>query len=62
MKSLIVLTVAALLIPSLALAQCPVPGTYTTSNGTLLAGRASEAWCGAATEQSTWGAIKNSIK
>jgi hypothetical protein len=34
------------LISMPVLAQCPNPGTYTTSNGTILPGRASEAWCG----------------
>ena len=29
-----------------AWAQCPVAGIYTTTNQTILSGRASEAWCG----------------
>ncbi len=38
--------VCAAVVP--ALSQCdpePIDGTYTTSNGTLLGGRSSEAWC-----------------
>ena len=50
MKKLRMLTVMALVgglvLP--ALAACPDSGYFRTQNGTLLPGRVSEAWCGAA--------------
>jgi len=44
---LLTATIVPILLVATASADCPVPGMWTTTNGSMIGGRASEAWCGA---------------
>lgn len=46
-RLLLTTLVAFAITSSSALADCPVPGMWSTTTGTMIGGRASEAWCGA---------------
>ncbi len=43
---ILILVALAVQFASGSLAQCPVPGIYSTLTSTVLPGRSSEAWCG----------------
>jgi hypothetical protein len=45
MAKVFVISIVVLLFAVAAWSQCPWPGEYSTTDGTLLGGRSSEAWC-----------------